>query len=670
MANQLQYEKSPYLLQHKENPVEWYPWGEEAFAKAKREDKPVFLSIGYSTCHWCHVMAHESFEDTEVAEILNRSFVAIKVDREERPDIDAVYMGVCQMMTGSGGWPLTLLMTPEQRPFFAGTYFPKRAKYGMAGLTDLLLQVEKLWKTERHKLMETGEQITRLLQEGDESPQGVPEKVHVRRGAEELLHRFDPQWGGFGRAPKFPTPHNILFLLRYGMDEEEEQALQAADKTLESMARGGIFDHIGGGFSRYSTDEKWMVPHFEKMLYDNALLAYTYLEAYRLIGKDFYRRVAEKTIAYVLRELTDEEDGFYCGQDADSEGVEGKYYVFTPQEIQDVLQEDGEVFCRWFHITESGNFEGKNIPNRLREKPLEKENEKIEVLAEKVYDYRKKRTPLHKDDKILTSWNGMMIGALAKAAFLCEKAEYATAAIKAVDFIEKRLTDEKGRLFLRYRDKDAAHMGQLDDYAFFAFGLLELYHATLEMRYLEKAVQTAEQILAWFADEKGGFYLYAKDAEQLIQRPKETYDGAIPSGNSMAAYVFGKLAALTGEEKWQKARDTQLAFLAGVMGNSPSAHCFGLYAMCDVLYPSEELVCVSAESEPPEEMGAFLRESRATGLTVLYKTKENSRKLGEIAPFTAEYSIPQQGTAYYVCKGNQCFAPQKDLEEVKRLLSE
>lgn len=659
--NQLQYEKSPYLLQHRENPVDWYPWGKEAFEKAKREDKPVFLSIGYSTCHWCHVMAHESFEDEEAAAFLNQEFICVKVDREERPDVDAVYMGVCQMMTGSGGWPLTILLTAEQKPFLAGTYFPKWSRYGMPGLMELLAQVVKLWKTDRGRLLETGDKIADFLQRDAAAAALMPTTALQEKGAEELLQRFDAEWGGFGVAPKFPTPHNLLFLLRYGT----EDAVAAVRKTLDGMAQGGMFDHIGGGFSRYSTDEKWLVPHFEKMLYDNALLAYTYLEGYRQTGEVFYRDVAERTLDYVLRELTDEAGGFYCGQDADSDGVEGKYYVFRPKELYSVLGEDREQFCGYYHITETGNFDGRSIPNRLGE-AVEIPDEKMKQLCEKVDAYRRKRNSLHKDDKILASWNGLMIAAFAKAGFLCGKTQYTAAAQKAAAFIEKCLTDEAGRLYLRYRDGEAAHMGQLDDYAFLAFGLLELYETTFDEGYLEKTVRLAEQIVQWFQADTGGLYLYASDGEQLIQRPKETYDGAMPSGNSVAGYVFAKLAALTGEPKWQEERDRQLAFLAGAAEGMPSTQCFALYAMAEVLYPSMELVCVSAAEKPSAAFLDFLRKRKEMGLTVLFKNIENAEHLQKIAPFTAGYPIPEKGEAYYLCKGKTCFEAQRTIAGLKQ----
>jgi len=366
MANLLEREKSPYLLQHKDNPVDWYPWSEEAFARAREEDKPVFLSIGYSTCHWCHVMAHESFEDKEVARLLNGDFVCIKVDREERPDIDAVYMTACQIMTGSGGWPLTVFLTPEQKPFFAGTYFPKQSMYGQYGLVDLLEQVAYMWQNDRRKLLAAGREITAAVNQRRRPGLQEPDHPLLRRAYGQFRKQFDEEWGGFGSAPKFPTPHNLLFLMRYSAGENQPDALEMAETTLEAMARGGIQDHIGGGFSRYSTDRKWLVPHFEKMLYDNALLTLAYIKAYQMTKKPLYAKTARATADYILRELSNEGGGFFCGQDADSEGIEGKYYVFTPDEIINFLgQKDGEEFCRLYGITESGNFEGSSIPNRM-----------------------------------------------------------------------------------------------------------------------------------------------------------------------------------------------------------------------------------------------------------------------------------------------------------------
>lgn len=403
MPNRLQFEQSPYLLQHRENPVDWRPWGSEAFQTAREEDKPVFLSIGYSTCHWCHVMAHESFEDETVAEAINRDFIPIKVDREERPDVDAVYMAACVAMTGSGGWPLTVLLTPEQKPFWAGTYLPRQA------LLSLLQQAARLWREDRGSLLTAGEALTDRLREAEGAGTGFPDRALAGMAAGLYARSFDTRWGGFGHAPKFPTPHNLIFLLRYARRTGESQAGAMAEQTLESMYRGGLFDHVGGGFARYSTDEMWLVPHFEKMLYDNALLALAYTEAYQQTRRPLYGEIVRRTLDYVLRELRDFQGGFYCGQDADSEGEEGKYYVFTEGELRDLLgPEDAEAFCGWYGVTETGNFAGKNILNLIGREQVQREPVRIRPLRERVYAYRLERTCLHRDDKVLAAWNGLM----------------------------------------------------------------------------------------------------------------------------------------------------------------------------------------------------------------------------------------------------------------------
>lgn len=662
MANRLAKEKSPYLLQHKENPVNWYPWGEEAFQKARQEDKPVFLSIGYSTCHWCHVMAHESFEDEEVAVILNRDYICVKVDREERPDIDAVYMSVCQAVTGSGGWPLTIFLTPDQKPFFAGTYFPKRGRYGQPGLIALLERVAYLWKNQRQELLRTGNEITQAINPSESHKGQEPDRAIAETAYLQLLRRFDPKWGGFGQAPKFPTPHNLLFLMRYAHAMQEQDALKMAAVTLEDMARGGIHDHIGGGFSRYSTDEKWLVPHFEKMLYDNALLLMTYVAAYQHTKEELFADTACRTADYILRELTDDQGGFYCGQDADSEGVEGKYYVFTPEEVKTVLGEtDGTEFCRLYDITESGNFEGKSIPNRINtaEEGWVREDPRLQ----KLYDYRLGRTQLHKDDKILLSWNGWTIIALAKAGQTLHEKRYLDAAVKAHRFIRKEMADENNRLYLRWRDGEAAHAGQLDDYAVYTLALLELYRATFEAEYLEEAICMAEQMVKLFEDSQGGYFMTASDSEQLIARPKETYDGAIPSGNSAAAMVLQKLAALTGETKWQDAADRQMRFLAASIGQYPASSCFGVLAMMDALYPHREMVCTVSDGLP-DELVNYLSEHPADDIEVLLKTENNAEALAKCAPFTRDYPIPETGELYYLCEKGACRAPVRSFSEL------
>lgn len=746
MANRLKNEKSPYLLQHKDNLVEWYPWCGEAFQKAKEEDKPVFLSIGYSTCHWCHVMAHESFEDAEAAKLLNRGYVCIKVDREERPDIDAVYMSVCQAVTGAGGWPLTIIMTPEQKPFFAGTYFPKENYYGRPGLMDILRKVLVLWKERREDLLRDAEEITAAINQKDsieedsieedsieENHAGRPhsgkngtgkcssgksvkekersgkgragrdrtgrwrseedfsEKTILRQAYHLFAEAFDPVWGGFGSAPKFPSPHNLLFLMRYAKEEKEGEALCMAEATLQAMADGGIHDHIGGGFSRYSTDAKWLVPHFEKMLYDNALLILAYLEAYQMTGREKYADVVRHTADYILRELTDEQGGFYCGQDADSDGVEGKYYVFTPKEAAAVLgEQEGREFCRRYGITEDGNFEGKSIPNRIGHAESEEESIKhqgiraedhVESLdagtdmvvqeesvetgellwKKKLYEYRLSRTRLHKDDKILLSWNAWTILALARAGVALEEARYLEAAGRAQHFIETHMTDGDNRLWLRFRDKEAAQMGQLEDYAVYALALLELYKTGVQTEYLSGAVLRAEQMVRFFEDTRmGGYYINASDAAQLIARPKEMYDGAVPSGNSVAAMVLQKLAILTGDVRWQEAARRQSEYCVRKIREYPAGYSFALLALAEGIYPHRELVCTVCGELPSEQKRRLMRLA-AEGMNILVKTEENACELAECAPFTAEYPLPQEGELYYLCEDGACKAPVTEL---------
>ena len=663
MANRLTGEKSPYLIQHGSNPVDWYPWCEEAFRRAKAEDKPVFLSIGYSTCHWCHVMAQESFEDPQVARLLNRWFISIKVDREERPDIDAVYMSVCQAMTGSGGWPLTIFMTPQQKPFFAGTYFPRESAYGNYGLTDLLERVAALWESDREGLLRTGEQITKAMNRPRIHDGKAPDRRMVERAYSQLAGGFDPEWGGFGRAPKFPTPHNLLFLMAYGEAAKEAQALRMAELTLERMGEGGIFDHIGGGFSRYSTDERWLVPHFEKMLYDNALLLMAYGRAYQETKRALFSDVAHRTAGYLLRELRNQDGSFCCGQDADSDGVEGKYYLLSPEEVKNVLgAEDGAEFCRLYHITDAGNFAGKSIPNRIGS--AGGSWNRYDPRLGKLYDYRRRRTKLAKDDKVLLAWNAWAIIALVRAGTIFAEDDYRNAAVGIYDFVESKMTDANGRLYLRYRDGEAAYPGQLEDYAVYALALTELYRGTWDVRYLQAAVHRARQMLELFADtETGGCFMTSRDDETLIARPKETYDGAMPSGNSAAAMVLQTLSLLTGEQVWREAADRQLRFLAGELGEFPSSGCFGVLAAMKALYPHRELVCAVGDGVP-DELTAYLKEHPAEELYVLLKTKENAQRLGECAPFTRDYPIPEQGALYYLCENGSCKAPVRNLSQL------
>ena len=622
----------------------------------------MFLSIGYSTCHWCHVMAHESFEDEAVAEVINRDFIPIKVDREERPDVDAVYMAACTAMTGSGGWPLTVLLTPKQQPFWVGTYLPKRQ------LLSLLSQVVRLWREDKASLLAAGAELTAHLQKTESTNLGLPDRGLVSQAVKLYAQSFDAHWGGFGRAPKFPTPHNLMFLLRYARRTGDAHAREMAEQTLEAMYRGGLFDHVGGGFARYSTDEKWLAPHFEKMLYDNALLALAYTEAYQQTHRPLYGEIVRRTLDYVLRELTDPQGGFTCGQDADSDGVEGKYYVFSADELKDLLGvEDADAFCSWYGVTESGNFEGKNILNLIAQEQIEQEPERIKDLREKVYAYRLDRTRLHRDDKVLAAWNGLMIAAMARAGLALDEPRYLGAAGRAVDFIKNQLTDERGRLSARWREGQAAHPGKLDDYAFCAWGLLELYGATFQTAYLAGGQRLAGLMLEQFFDgENGGFYPYASDGEQLITRTKETYDGAMPSGNSVAALVLSRLARLTGETRWRTAADLQLAYLAGAVREYPAGYGFAMLAFLEELWPSAELVC--AAETVPDELTAFARDASRPELTVLLKTPETANTLDALASFTGAYPIPERGARYYLCQNGACAQPVDSIAQVESIL--
>lgn len=660
MENYLKDQTSPYLLQHANNPVHWYPWCKEAFEKARKENKPVFLSIGYSTCHWCHVMAHESFEDQEVAEELNRNFVSIKVDKEERPDIDSIYMSVCMMLTGSGGWPASIFMTPEQKPFYAGTYFPKYGSYGSIGFLDLIKLVHEKWENNQQNLEKVGEDIAAQLdwhvrEEVHRKKQNKNQESYDELPKQAFLwfwNHFDPVYGGFGDAPKFPTPHQLLFLMEYYEQTKEKKALEMAEKTLIEMYRGGIFDHIGYGFSRYSTDKRFLVPHFEKMLYDNALLMWSYTRAFAVTGKEIYQRIAKNTAGYIQREMTSVEGGFYSAQDADSEGVEGKYYVFDYDEIIKLLgKEQGTWFNTYFNITKGGNFEGKSIPNLQKTQLNFSERKEPLELISKVYDYRRKRTKLHLDDKVLTSWNGLMIGALARMYQQFDQEVYLEMAKAACDFIEQN--GQGQNLFVSYRDGKTQGKGFLDDYAFFGFALLCLYEATLEKDYLDKAVAYVKKAIHDFQDkDHGGFYLYGKENEQLIVVPKETYDGAIPSGNSVMAYNLVKLRNLLLEEEWQEYAGKQIDFLASKLmdkrsdfsqGNGNAAgQSFFLIALSNYLNPPEHVVCVWKDKADLRQ----LKEKQKQGADILVYEEETER-----------YSIQNGKTTLYICKDRKCMPP-------------
>jgi len=644
MKNQLKNETSPYLLQHADNPVNWYPWCEEAFEKAKKENKPIFLSIGYSTCHWCHVMAHESFEDVETAKILNKNFISIKVDREERPDIDSVYMSVCQAFTGSGGWPMSIFMAWDKKPFFAGTYFPPNSKYGMPGFLELITSIADQWNSDKSNLLNFGEEIINHLKQTDTIDNTVVSDNPAEKAAKIFIHSFDSLYGGFGAAPKFPTPHNLLFLMLYAQQNKNSKALKMAEKTLLQMRKGGIFDHIGYGFSRYSTDKYYLVPHFEKMLYDNALLIIAYTSAYSITKNGIYLDTAEKTAEYILNEMTHKHGGFYSAQDADSEGVEGKYYTFSLNEITAVLgREQGTRFAEIFDITERGNFEGTNIPNLLKSSAL---NHDFSEEIKKIYTYRKNRFRLHLDDKILSSWNCMTIAALSMLYKVTQNEKYLTAAQQALDFISENLCQE-AELYTSFRDgKHSAH-GFLDDYAFYILALIELYNSSLDSLYLEKAEHFCDETVKRFLDcENGGFYLCAKSSTELFINPKETYDGAIPSGNSVMAYNFVRLYQLTQKDKYKKLWDKQADFLSQRAQEYPAGNSMFLLAML-------------LQENPPQQV------------TIVLKDWSDLADIRKALPFLANVSVVTESTqypllnnqtTYYICKNHICLPPSNNPE--------
>lgn len=593
MSNRLISEKSPYLLQHAHNPVDWYPWGEEAFAKAVLEDKPVFLSVGYSTCHWCHVMAHESFEDEDIAFILNKYFISIKVDREERPDIDSVYMAVCQAVTGSGGWPMSVFLTPEQKPFYAGTYFPPRARGSMVGFRELLIAIADKWKRDKETLLESADRIlAHLSTPENESTEKFYDNL-PGKAAEIFSQSYDSEYGGFGSAPKFPMPHNLIFLILYAKTHGDKTAARQVYTTLDKMRRGGIFDQIGYGFSRYSTDAYYLVPHFEKMLYDNALLMIAYVAAYKESGDQNLLDTAEKTAEYVLREMTAENGAFYSAQDADSEGEEGKFYVWRYEEICEVLgRKKGQKFCEYFGITREGNFEGRSIPNLLNGRDISDDLAKEKQM---LYEYRKARGKLHLDDKILTSWNSLMICAFSILYRVTGKEIYLRAAKSAQKFIEEHLADG-ALLYVSYRDGMRSGKGFLDEYAYYTAALIALYEATAYPVYLSRARQTAGEAGRQFGDrDSGGYYLYGMENDNLITRPKEAYDGALPSGNSVMAYCLVRLSQLTGEESYRKEAERQLIYMSGVAEDYPAGYSMFLTAVLLYMHPPKKTYYVCEE---------------------------------------------------------------------------
>lgn len=656
--NQLIHESSPYLIQHAHQPVDWYPWCEEAFARAEREDKPIFLSVGYSTCHWCHVMARESFDNHEIANILNQDYISIKVDREQRPDLDSIYMKVCQAMTGGGGWPMSIFLTPEKKPFFAGTYFPRDSRQGMIGFRQLLDTIAQKWKNNREELMKSAREIVRLLSKQEETavqsgasqgdtPADIDETL-MEKAVWQFFKSYDRKYGGFGNAPKFPSPHNFLFLLRQYEKQGDAFILSMVETTLQHMYCGGLFDHIGYGFCRYATDEAFQIPHFEKMLYDNAMLILAYARACDVTGNSFYQRAAEQTAEYVLREMTHPDGGFYSAQDADSEGEEGRYYVFTPSEIVNLFDEEkGNEFNRCYGITQEGNFEGKSIPHLTG--GIRDADAFLDCMP-KLREYRKSRSKLGLDDKILASWNGLMLAAMAQLARLTGKECYLQAALHCERFLYSNLWEE-GKLHVSCRNGICSGFGYLEDYAFVAFGMLELYQVTQEKSHLEKAKDLCRKALSDFWDEgRGGFYLSGRDNEKLILRTKETYDGAVPSGNAVMAYNLVSLARIEEQEDWESFAGRQLGFLAGQAAQIPMGHAFYLLALSDWFTPPMHVTIVLAEDV--DRLGMLQGIPLNADVEVLNHP-------------TMEYPLKNGRHTFYVCTNHTCLPPVNEISEIR-----
>ncbi len=672
--NRLIHEKSPYLQQHAYNPVDWYPWGEEAFERARTEDKPIFLSIGYSTCHWCHVMEHESFENEEIAAFLNANFIPIKVDREERPDVDHVYMTAVQGMTGQGGWPLSVFLTPELKPFYGGTYFPPFPARGMPGFLDLLNQLGAAWTSKRADVVGQAGKVTDFL-DGRFRTQPVAgaDTLLVREllatGVAQLGRSFDAQYGGFGSAPKFPTPQRITYLLRYVARTGDERALEMVRVTLDRMAAGGIHDHLGGGFHRYSTDATWLVPHFEKMLYDQAGLAMAYTTAWQVTGEARYRKVAEDLLDYVLRDLTHPEGGFYSAEDADSEGEEGTFYVWTPSEIDAILGADrGALFREAYRITERGNFEGKNIPH-LREYSVDQ----VASLAadrRKLFEVREGRIRPHRDEKVISGWNGFMIEAFAMAGAAFNESRYIEGAERAMAFVDRHLWVE-GRLLRHYKDGASTVAGFVDDYAYMARGALALHQATGESRHLARARTLATDMMTLFHREDGALAFSGNDGEELIAEVVESYDGAFPSGNSAGAMVLLRLGHLTADNAMEERGWRILRTFAGELAGNPPAFMELLSALDFALGPRTEIVIAAgSDGATAREMQRLLHDRYLPNTVVAYRPDSGGEAAVTLIPYLAQQVAIDSRTTAYLCRDYACRLPVHTVEALRKQLDD
>ncbi len=662
MANQLAGESSRYLQQHADNPVDWYPWGEEAFEKARQEDKPIFLSIGYSACHWCHVMAHESFEDEEVADFLNEHFVSIKVDREERPDLDQIYMSAVQAMTGSGGWPMSVFITPEGKPFYGGTYFPPEPRYQMPSFLQVLEAIADAWETRREALLDSGEKVAETIQrevalpgtgEGELSPETI------ETAYQNVQRSYDASHGGWGHAPKFPQSMALEFLLRYHYTTEDERALAMLTHTLEAMARGGIYDQLGGGFHRYAVDAHWVVPHFEKMLYDNALLARVYLHAWQVTRQSLFRTIVEETLDYVAREMTSTEGGFYATQDADTEGEEGKFYVWTIDEIREVLEDDADRFIAAYGASEEGNFEGQNI--LVYNDQLEARAD-LQEFREALFSARAERARPGRDEKVLTSWNGLMLATFAEAARALVRKDYQVIATRSADFLLNELRTPEGRLWHVWKDGEAKVPGFLDDYTHLIEGLLALYQTTYEPRFYTAARELADLVVEHFAADGAGFYDTAADQEKMVVRPRSLQDNAVPSGNAMAATVLLKLGRLSGEPRYEAAARASLRSMQGIVEQYPLGFGQWLVALESALATPTAIAVIG----DPADAGA--RALLAPAQIGYHPHRYVAAGLGDV-PALLEGRSQQDGQATaYVCRASACRQPVTEVEALEELL--
>jgi len=682
-TNQLINETSPYLLQHAHNPVDWYPWGPEALERSRKEDKPILLSIGYSACHWCHVMEHESFENEDIAKMMNDNFVCIKVDREERPDLDSIYMNAVQMMTGHGGWPMTMFLTPDLKPFYGGTYYPPEDRRGMAGFPKVLTAIADSYKNRRPEILASADAITAELKKGDRfvaSNELLTTEV-LNSAFSALTGSFDQRHGGFGGAPKFPPSMTLMFLLRHHKRTNSAQALEMVETTLRKMAGGGMYDHLGGGFARYSVDARWLVPHFEKMLYDNALLTRIYLQAYQQTKNPLYRRIAEETLEYIIRDMTDRSGGFYSSEDADSEGEEGKFYVWTRSEVLDLLgADDGEVFCEFFDVTDEGNFEhGKSIlntPQTLEEFAADKEMSAdaltriINAGKRRLFNVREQRVRPGRDDKTLAAWNGLMLTAFAEAANILGRDDYREIAVRNAEFLTTELMRD-GRLLRTYKAGQAKLNGYLEDYAYVIEGLLAVYEATFELRFFTRARELADTMIDQFWDEQdGGFYFTSSDHEELITRTKDYFDNATPSGNSVAAAALLKLAVLTQQHDYSNNAVTILRALRPAMSRYPSAFGYMLSALDFYLSEPKEIAIVGKLDS--HEVRSFAEEvySRYLPNKVVAASEPGDEAAAAAIRLLIDRSSVGSTATAYVCRNYTCLAPATTAEELAARLDE